>query len=174
MPPWPPADPWSWTATGALGAGGSVDQGRELLDRRLFGLGHCWTPAPIEATRTGGFLLALRAPSRLRHRSLENGVVAGPVFGRPVTRVGLCLIDLKLARLVGDPKHLNSLVDVARLCRLRAGDQPMAPKSSLAGMCSHQHCTRGSRCRSGCRLGATRVSSWSSRRRSSIRECGRC
>ena len=28
-------------------------------------------------------------------------------------QVGLCLIDLKLARLVGDPKHLDSLVDVA-------------------------------------------------------------
>ncbi len=29
------------------------------------------------------------------------------------TQVGLCLIDLKLARLVGDPTHLDSLVDVA-------------------------------------------------------------
>ena len=29
------------------------------------------------------------------------------------TQVGLCLIDLKLARLVGDPAHLDSLVDVA-------------------------------------------------------------
>jgi hypothetical protein len=29
------------------------------------------------------------------------------------TQVGLCLIDLKLARLVGDPKHLDSLIDVA-------------------------------------------------------------
>lgn len=29
------------------------------------------------------------------------------------TQVGLCLIDLKLARLIGDPKHLDSLVDIA-------------------------------------------------------------
>ena len=29
------------------------------------------------------------------------------------TQVGLCLIDLKLARLVGDPKHLDSLLDIA-------------------------------------------------------------
>jgi Domain of unknown function (DUF6378) len=29
------------------------------------------------------------------------------------TQVGLCLIDLKLARLAGNPKHLDSLVDVA-------------------------------------------------------------
>jgi hypothetical protein len=37
------------------------------------------------------------------------------VLGSKVTaaQVGLCLIDLKLARLVGDPKHLDSLVDVA-------------------------------------------------------------
>ena len=37
------------------------------------------------------------------------------VLGAEVTaaQVGLCLIDLKLARLVGDPKHLDSLVDVA-------------------------------------------------------------
>ena len=37
------------------------------------------------------------------------------VLGAKVTaaQVGLCLIDLKLARLVGDPKHLDSLVDVA-------------------------------------------------------------
>ena len=37
------------------------------------------------------------------------------MIGTKVTaaQVGLCLIDLKLARLVGDPKHLDSLVDVA-------------------------------------------------------------
>lgn len=37
------------------------------------------------------------------------------VLGAKVTaaQVGLCLIDLKLARLVGDPRHLDSLVDVA-------------------------------------------------------------
>lgn len=37
------------------------------------------------------------------------------VLGAKVTaaQVGLCLIDLKLARLVGDPAHLDSLVDVA-------------------------------------------------------------
>ena len=29
------------------------------------------------------------------------------------TQVGLCLIDLKLARLARDPKHLDSQVDVA-------------------------------------------------------------
>jgi hypothetical protein len=28
-------------------------------------------------------------------------------------QVVLCLIDLKLARLAGDPKHLDSIVDVA-------------------------------------------------------------
>ncbi|MGD9509307.1 MAG: DUF6378 domain-containing protein [Geminicoccaceae bacterium] len=37
------------------------------------------------------------------------------VLGAEVTaaQVGLCLIDLKLARLAGNPKHLDSLVDVA-------------------------------------------------------------
>ena len=37
------------------------------------------------------------------------------VLGAKVTsaQVALCLIDLKLARLVGDPKHLDSIVDVA-------------------------------------------------------------
>ena len=37
------------------------------------------------------------------------------VIGAKVTatQVGLCLIDLKLARLVGDPKHLDSLLDIA-------------------------------------------------------------
>ena len=36
-------------------------------------------------------------------------------LGRPVTpaEVVLCLIDLKLARLAHDPKHLDSAVDVA-------------------------------------------------------------
>lgn len=36
-------------------------------------------------------------------------------LGVPVTaaQVVLCLIDLKLARLVRDPKHLDSMVDVA-------------------------------------------------------------
>lgn len=35
-------------------------------------------------------------------------------LGEPVTaaQVVLCLIDLKLARLARDPKHLDSLVDV--------------------------------------------------------------
>ncbi|MBC8158976.1 MAG: hypothetical protein H8E94_06565, partial [Alphaproteobacteria bacterium] len=28
-------------------------------------------------------------------------------------QVALCLIDLKMARLVHDPKHLDSIVDVA-------------------------------------------------------------
>jgi hypothetical protein len=37
------------------------------------------------------------------------------VLGAKVTpgQVALCLIDLKLARLVRDPKHLDSIVDVA-------------------------------------------------------------
>ncbi len=37
------------------------------------------------------------------------------VIGAKVTpvQVGLCLLDLKLARLVHDPEHLDSLVDVA-------------------------------------------------------------
>jgi Domain of unknown function (DUF6378) len=37
------------------------------------------------------------------------------VIGARVTaaQVGLCLIDLKLARLAGDPKHLDSMIDVA-------------------------------------------------------------
>ena len=37
------------------------------------------------------------------------------VLGIPVTpaQVALCLIDLKLARLSRDPKHLDSIVDVA-------------------------------------------------------------
>jgi hypothetical protein len=37
------------------------------------------------------------------------------VLGTKVTaaHVGLCLIDLKLARLVGNPVHLDSLVDIA-------------------------------------------------------------
>jgi hypothetical protein len=36
-------------------------------------------------------------------------------LGVPVTaaQVVLCLIDLKLARLARDPKHLDSMVDVA-------------------------------------------------------------
>jgi hypothetical protein len=36
-------------------------------------------------------------------------------LGRPVTpsQVALCLIDLKLARLAHDPRHLDSMVDVA-------------------------------------------------------------
>ena len=29
------------------------------------------------------------------------------------TQVGLCLIDLKLARLANDPQHRDSLIDVA-------------------------------------------------------------
>ena len=37
------------------------------------------------------------------------------VLGAKVTpaQVALCLIDLKMARLVHDPKHLDSIVDVA-------------------------------------------------------------
>ncbi|HEX6010359.1 MAG TPA: DUF6378 domain-containing protein [Geminicoccaceae bacterium] len=37
------------------------------------------------------------------------------VIGAEVTpvQVGLCLLDLKLARLAADPHHLDSLVDVA-------------------------------------------------------------
>jgi hypothetical protein len=37
------------------------------------------------------------------------------VLGTKVTaaQVGLCLIDLKLARLANDPRHLDSLVDIA-------------------------------------------------------------
>jgi hypothetical protein len=37
------------------------------------------------------------------------------VLGTRVTaaQVGLCLVDLKLARLTVDPRHLDSLVDVA-------------------------------------------------------------
>ena len=37
------------------------------------------------------------------------------VLGSRITpaQVGLCLIDLKLARLVHDPEHLDSLVDLA-------------------------------------------------------------
>ena len=36
-------------------------------------------------------------------------------LGHPVTpaQVALCMIDLKLARLVRDPRHLDSLRDVA-------------------------------------------------------------
>ena len=36
-------------------------------------------------------------------------------LGRPVTpaQVALCLIDLKLARLARDPRHLDSVLDVA-------------------------------------------------------------
>jgi hypothetical protein len=38
-------------------------------------------------------------------------------------QVGLCLIDLKLARLAHDPRHLDSLVDVAgyAACMAEAG-----------------------------------------------------
>ena len=60
---------------------------------------------------------------RDRHRSygdpadLFERVAArwSQVIGTEVTatQVGLCLIDLKLARLVNDPKHLDSLVNVA-------------------------------------------------------------
>jgi hypothetical protein len=37
------------------------------------------------------------------------------IFGIDITaaQVVLCLIDLKLARLARDPKHLDSMVDVA-------------------------------------------------------------
>ena len=37
------------------------------------------------------------------------------VLGTKVTpaQVALCLIDLKMARLVHDPKHMDSIVDVA-------------------------------------------------------------
>jgi hypothetical protein len=37
------------------------------------------------------------------------------VLGARVTaaQVGLCLLDLKLARLAHDPEHLDSLVDIA-------------------------------------------------------------
>jgi hypothetical protein len=37
------------------------------------------------------------------------------VLGVRITaaQVGLCLVDLKLARLTVDPRHLDSLVDVA-------------------------------------------------------------
>jgi hypothetical protein len=37
------------------------------------------------------------------------------VLGSKITpvQVGLCLLDLKLARLVHDPEHLDSLVDLA-------------------------------------------------------------
>jgi len=37
------------------------------------------------------------------------------VLGAKVTpaQVAMCLIDLKMARLVHDPKHLDSIVDVA-------------------------------------------------------------
>ena len=37
------------------------------------------------------------------------------VLGAKVTpvQVGLCLLDLKLARLAHDPAHLDSLVDIA-------------------------------------------------------------
>lgn len=39
--------------------------------------------------------------------SLTLGVTVNPA------QVALCLIDLKLARLTHDPKHLDSIVDVA-------------------------------------------------------------
>jgi hypothetical protein len=39
--------------------------------------------------------------------SLTLGARISPV------QVALCLIDLKLARLVHDPKHLDSIVDIA-------------------------------------------------------------
>ena len=39
--------------------------------------------------------------------SLTLGITVSPA------QVALCLIDLKLARLVRDPSHLDSIVDVA-------------------------------------------------------------
>jgi len=58
-----------------------------------------------------------------RRETYGDPVVAMPAIarrwsitlGRPVTptQVALCLIDLKMARLVHDPAHLDSLVDVA-------------------------------------------------------------
>jgi hypothetical protein len=42
-----------------------------------------------------------------RRWSLTLGTKVSPA------QVALCLIDLKLARLVRDPKHLDSVVDVA-------------------------------------------------------------
>ncbi|MFZ1415663.1 MAG: DUF6378 domain-containing protein [Defluviicoccus sp.] len=39
--------------------------------------------------------------------SLVLGITVSPA------QVALCLIDLKLARLTRDPKHLDSIVDVA-------------------------------------------------------------
>jgi hypothetical protein len=69
--------------------------------------------------------LRRRAAAVVRDRRRRHGDPA-ELFGRVAVRwsqvlgaqvtpaqVVLCLIDLKLARLVGDPQHLDSLVDVA-------------------------------------------------------------
>ena len=50
------------------------------------------------------------------------------VLGTKVTaaQVGLCLIDLKLARLAHDPAHLRQPGRRRRLRRLRAGGHPMS------------------------------------------------
>ena len=72
-----------------------------------------------------GAMLLQHAAGVVEHRESVYGA-AQPLFehiacrwslvlGMEVTsaQVALCLIDLKLARLVRDPSHLDSIVDVA-------------------------------------------------------------
>ena len=72
-----------------------------------------------------GEMLLQHAAGVLEHRRDRYGE-PGPLFERVAARwsqvlgcevtpaqVALCLIDLKLARLVRDPAHLDSIVDVA-------------------------------------------------------------
>ena len=72
-----------------------------------------------------GAMLLQHAAGVVEHRKSVYGA-ARPLFehiacrwslvlGMEVTpaQVALCLIDLKLARLVRDPSHLDSIVDVA-------------------------------------------------------------
>ena len=69
--------------------------------------------------------LLAHAPAVVRDRRRSYGDPAelfervairwSQVLGTKVTaaQVGLCLIDLKLARLANDPKHVDSLIDIA-------------------------------------------------------------
>ena len=72
-----------------------------------------------------GAMLLQYAAGVVEHRRELYGE-PGPLFERITARwsqvlgcevtaaeVGLCLIDVKLARLVRDPAHLDSIVDVA-------------------------------------------------------------
>ena len=72
-----------------------------------------------------GEMLLKHAAAVVAHRRTQYGE-APTLFDQVATRwslvlgievtpeqVALCLIDLKLARLSNDPKHLDSIVDVA-------------------------------------------------------------